>query len=49
MDGVLARVSSWAMPSPTAPPSAGGLVAGAGFGVWKAPAPEAWDGLADRK
>ena len=49
LDGILARTSSWAMASTTAPPSAGGLVAGAGFLVWKEQAPEAWDGLADRK
>lgn len=49
LDGILARASSWATTSTTAPPSAGGLVAGAGFVVWKEPAPETWDGLADRK
>lgn len=49
LDGILARASSGAMASTTAPPSAGGLVAGVGFVVWKEQAPEAWDGLADRK
>ena len=49
LDGILARASSWATASTAAPPSAGGLVAGAGFVVWKELAPETGDGLADRK